>query len=301
MSWRGTSCRPTGTRRAERSRSWSAPAWRPTHRSWRELRPSGGNDSAGVVLKVLRGLGYIGLMLSLGSVGVRAPRRPARRRPIGSCRRSSLVVAHWSSPRRWRASRPSRPTRGSVGTRSSTRTSERRGSHSPASAQCSRSRRSTGHGSREARRASCSPPSPSGPGWRSPTAVTVRSAGRTGWASPRRSSTWSPRRCGSAGSSASPGAGQRARAERRWVVAARFSTIAMVAAVVVVASGVVQSLRQLDTWSEVTGTDFGKTLIVKVATGRRLARPGDREPAVGVVATRSTGSNGRRRGGGRRC
>ena len=53
--------------------------------------------------------------------------------------------------------------------------------------------------------------------------------------------------------------------ERRWVVAARFSTIAMVAASVVVASGIVQSIRQLDTWSEVTGTDFGKTLIVKVA------------------------------------
>ena len=53
--------------------------------------------------------------------------------------------------------------------------------------------------------------------------------------------------------------------ERRWVVAARFSTIAMVAASVVVASGIVQSMRQLDTWSEVTGTDFGRTLIVKVA------------------------------------
>ena len=39
----------------------------------------------------------------------------------------------------------------------------------------------------------------------------------------------------------------------------------MVAAIVVVASGTVQSLRQLDTWSEVTGTDFGRTLIVKVA------------------------------------
>jgi copper transport protein len=52
--------------------------------------------------------------------------------------------------------------------------------------------------------------------------------------------------------------------ERRWVVAARFSTIAMFAAVVVVASGVAQSLRQLDRWSEVTGTDFGTTLIVKV-------------------------------------
>ena len=37
-SWRGTSCRPTGTRRAVRSRSWSAAAWRPTHRSWRGLR-----------------------------------------------------------------------------------------------------------------------------------------------------------------------------------------------------------------------------------------------------------------------
>ena len=53
--------------------------------------------------------------------------------------------------------------------------------------------------------------------------------------------------------------------EQRWVVAARFSNIAMVAAIVVVASGTVQSLRQLDTWSEVTGTDFGRTLIVKVA------------------------------------
>ena len=53
--------------------------------------------------------------------------------------------------------------------------------------------------------------------------------------------------------------------ERRWVVAASFSTVAMFAAVVVVASGTAQSLRQLDTWSEVTGTDFGKTLIVKVA------------------------------------
>ncbi len=53
--------------------------------------------------------------------------------------------------------------------------------------------------------------------------------------------------------------------ERRWVVAARFSNIAMVAAAVVVASGIVQSIRQLETWSEVTGTDFGRTLIVKVA------------------------------------
>ena len=52
--------------------------------------------------------------------------------------------------------------------------------------------------------------------------------------------------------------------ERRWVVAARFSTIAMAAAFVVVASGIVQSIRQLDTLSELTGTDFGKTLIVKV-------------------------------------
>lgn len=54
-------------------------------------------------------------------------------------------------------------------------------------------------------------------------------------------------------------------AERRWVVAATFSTVAMVAVGVVVASGVVQSVRQLDTLSEVTGTDFGRTLIVKVA------------------------------------
>ena len=53
--------------------------------------------------------------------------------------------------------------------------------------------------------------------------------------------------------------------EQRWVVAARFSSVAMVAAIVVVASGIVQSIRQLDTWSEVTGTDFGRTLIVKVA------------------------------------
>ncbi|MGH9135387.1 MAG: CopD family protein, partial [Ilumatobacteraceae bacterium] len=51
---------------------------------------------------------------------------------------------------------------------------------------------------------------------------------------------------------------------RRWVVAARFSTVATGAAIVVVASGIVQSLRQLDTWSEVTGTDFGQTLLVKV-------------------------------------
>jgi copper transport protein len=53
--------------------------------------------------------------------------------------------------------------------------------------------------------------------------------------------------------------------ERRWVIAARFSNIAIVAASVVVASGIVQSIRQLDSWSEVTGTDFGRTLIVKVA------------------------------------
>ncbi len=52
--------------------------------------------------------------------------------------------------------------------------------------------------------------------------------------------------------------------ERRWVVAATFSTVAMIAAAAVVASGVVQSLRQLDSWSELTGTDFGKTLIIKV-------------------------------------
>jgi copper transport protein len=52
---------------------------------------------------------------------------------------------------------------------------------------------------------------------------------------------------------------------RRWDVAARYSTVAMIAATVVVASGIVQSLRQLDTWSEVTGTDFGATLLVKVA------------------------------------
>jgi copper transport protein len=53
--------------------------------------------------------------------------------------------------------------------------------------------------------------------------------------------------------------------ERRWDVAARYSTVAIIAATVVVASGIVQSLRQLDTWSEVTGTDFGATLLVKVA------------------------------------
>jgi copper transport protein len=52
--------------------------------------------------------------------------------------------------------------------------------------------------------------------------------------------------------------------EQRWIVASRFSTLAMAAAGVVVATGVVQSVRQLDTWSEITGTDFGKTLIVKV-------------------------------------
>ncbi|HEX4981189.1 MAG TPA: CopD family protein, partial [Ilumatobacteraceae bacterium] len=54
-------------------------------------------------------------------------------------------------------------------------------------------------------------------------------------------------------------------AEMRWVVAARFSTVAMAAAAVVVVSGTVQSVRQLDTWSEATGTDFGRTLIVKIA------------------------------------
>lgn len=53
--------------------------------------------------------------------------------------------------------------------------------------------------------------------------------------------------------------------EQRWFVAARFSSIATVAAIVVVASGIVQSIRQLDAWSEVTGTDFGRTLIVKVS------------------------------------
>ena len=52
--------------------------------------------------------------------------------------------------------------------------------------------------------------------------------------------------------------------ERRWIVAARFSTLAMTAAGVVVATGIVQSVRQLETWSEITGTAFGKTLIVKV-------------------------------------
>ena len=84
-------------------------------------------------------------------------------------------------------------------------------------------------------------------------------------------------------------------------MAARFSTIAMVAAVVVVASGVVQSIRQLDTWSEVTGTDFGKTLIVKVALVLVLRRARRGEPPVGVAQQRTAGSDGRRRGGGRRC
>jgi copper transport protein len=38
----------------------------------------------------------------------------------------------------------------------------------------------------------------------------------------------------------------------------------MAAACVVVVTGVVQSVRQLDTWAEITDTDFGRTLMVKV-------------------------------------
>ncbi len=71
--------------------------------------------------------------------------------------------------------------------------------------------------------------------------------------------------------------------ERRWIIASRFSTVAMAASAVVVASGVVQSLRQLDKWSEVTGTDFGRTLIVKVGLVVALL-------AVATVSRRSVSS-----------
>ena len=78
-------------------------------------------------------------------------------------------------------------------------------------------------------------------------------------------------------------------ADSRWVVAARFSTVAMAASVVVVVSGTVQSVRQLDTWSEATGTDFGKTLIVKIALVVALL-------AMAVTSRRSVSSQHRRLG-----
>ena len=44
----------------------------------------------------------------------------------------------------------------------------------------------------------------------------------------------------------------------------RFSTIAFVSVVVLVATGVYQSWRQVGTWSALTGTDYGRLLLVKV-------------------------------------
>ncbi len=257
----------------------------------------GGSDSAGVVLKVLRGLGYIGLTLSIGLWAfVLLVDRAGRGR---SCppRAGRGRVARSSPSRRWRASLPRRPTRGWAGTRSSSRTSEQHGSRWPVSAPCSPSRRSTGSVSRRARKASCSRRWRSAQGWPSPTAGTVRSVGRTGWDSPRRWCTWSPRPCGSAGSWASRGAGSSGRASddgswRRGSRTSRWSP-----PIVVVASGIVQSIRQLDTWSEVTGTDFGRTLIVKVALVLVARRARRGEPPVGVATRRTARSDGRCRGG----
>ncbi|MGW2472316.1 copper resistance CopC/CopD family protein [Streptomyces sp. NPDC001665] len=74
----------------------------------------------------------------------------------------------------------------------------------------------------------------------------------------------------------------------------RFSTIAFVSVVVLVATGVYQSWRQVGTWSALTGTGYGQLLLVKVGlvavlvgiasmsrrwTGK-LAEGGDAPPAV---------------------
>src|SRR5690606_31735343 len=47
-------------------------------------------------------------------------------------------------------------------------------------------------------------------------------------------------------------------------VVARFSSVAFVAVVAIAASGVVQAWRQLETWDALTGTSYGRLLLVKV-------------------------------------
>jgi copper transport protein len=49
-----------------------------------------------------------------------------------------------------------------------------------------------------------------------------------------------------------------------WGVATRFSNIALVMVTVVTATGMIQAFRQLDRWDALTGSDYGRALLVKL-------------------------------------
>jgi len=49
-----------------------------------------------------------------------------------------------------------------------------------------------------------------------------------------------------------------------WGVASRFSSVALAMVVVLAATGTIQALRQLDSWDALTGSDYGRALLVKL-------------------------------------
>jgi copper transport protein len=79
-----------------------------------------------------------------------------------------------------------------------------------------------------------------------------------------------------------------------WGVAARFSGIALTLVAVLAATGAVQAIRQLDSWDALTGSDFGRALLVKlgvvaalltVAWLSRLTVRRSSEPETATVAS----------------